>query len=56
MPPPVRIEELRVDDKVFAKGDTAAPLKIPPGRHRLEFAYTGLSFVAPEKVRFDVST
>ena len=27
-------------------------LRIPPGRHRIEFEYTGLSFVAPEKVRF----
>jgi len=35
---------------------TAPPsgrLKIPPGRHRIEFEYTGLSFVAPEKVRFN---
>ena len=30
----------------------ASPLEIPPGRHRFEFQYTGLSFVAPEKVRF----
>ena len=29
-----------------------ASLKIPPGRHRLDFQYTALSFVAPEKVRF----
>jgi signal transduction histidine kinase len=27
-------------------------LKIPPGRNRFEFHYTGLSFVAPEKVQF----
>lgn len=51
-PPPVRIEEMLVDDKKFADGNTAEPLKIPPGRHRIEFEYTGLSFVAPEKVRF----
>jgi hypothetical protein len=51
-PPPVRIEELRVDDKKFADGYDAGPLKIPPGRHRIEFEYNGLSFVAPEKVRF----
>lgn len=51
-PPPVRIEEVRVDDKKFADGDDAGPLKIPPGRHRIEFEYTALSFVAPEKVRF----
>ena len=51
-PPPVRIEEMRVDDKKFADDYTAGPLKVPPGRHRIEFAYTGLSLVAPEKVRF----
>lgn len=27
-------------------------LRIPPGRHRLELRYTGLSFDAPERVRF----
>ena len=52
LPPPVRIEEMRVDDKKFADGNPTGTLKVPPGRHRLEFAYTGLSFVAPEKVRF----
>jgi signal transduction histidine kinase/ligand-binding sensor domain-containing protein len=51
-PPPVRNEEMRVDDKKFADGNDVGPLKIPPGRHRIEFRYTGLSFVAPEKVRF----
>ena len=53
LPPPVRIEQMLVDDKKFADGNTAGPLKIPPGRHRIEFDYTGLSFVAPEKVRFN---
>ena len=51
-PPPVQIEEMQVDDKPFADGYAAGPLKIPPGRHRIEFEYNGLSFVAPEKVRF----
>ncbi len=27
-------------------------LEIPPGKHRLEFRFSGLSLVAPEKVRF----
>ncbi|MGO8765588.1 MAG: two-component regulator propeller domain-containing protein [Limisphaerales bacterium] len=52
LPPPVRIEQMLVDDKILADGNDAGPLKIPPGRHRIEFEYTGLSFVAPEKVRF----
>ena len=51
-PPPVRIEEMRVDDKKFADSYADGPLKVPPGRHRIEFEYNGLSFVAPEKVRF----
>ena len=69
LPPPVRIEQMLVDDKRIQNEDggwkledgTRAPssilqppssLVIPPGRHRVEFDYTGLSFVAPEKVRF----
>lgn len=52
LPPPVRIEQMLVDDKKFADGNDIGPLKIPPGWHRIEFEYTGLSFVAPEKVRF----
>ena len=52
LPPPVRIEEMLVDDKKFADGNDVRSLRVPPGRHRIEFEYTGLSFVAPEKVRF----
>lgn len=52
LPPPVRIEEMRVDDKEFAGGYDIGPFRVLPGRHRIEFEYTGLSFVAPEKVRF----
>jgi signal transduction histidine kinase/ligand-binding sensor domain-containing protein len=29
-----------------------AMLRIPPGKHRVELRYTGLSFTAPERVRF----
>jgi signal transduction histidine kinase/ligand-binding sensor domain-containing protein len=50
--PPVLIEGMRVDDRLVAGETNAPPLKIPPGRHRFEFQYTGLSFVAPEKVWF----
>jgi ligand-binding sensor domain-containing protein/signal transduction histidine kinase len=46
--PPVVIEAVQVDGQ--PAGDR--PLRIAPGRHRLEFLYTGLSYVAPEKVRF----
>ena len=51
--PPVAIERLVVDDRDAAdNAPRPSPLEIPPGRHRLEFQYTGLSFVAPEKVCF----
>ena len=53
-PPPVLIEEVTVDDHpVPLPGPgAAARLRIQPGKHRFEFRYTGLSLVAPEKVRF----
>ncbi len=42
-----------MDDRTVAHPvDAANPLIIAPGRHRLEIEYSGLSFVAPEKVRF----
>jgi signal transduction histidine kinase len=37
--------------KQDASADTAS-YNIPPGRHRFDFSYTGLSFTAPDKVRF----
>ncbi len=52
LPPPVVLEEIRVDDRPVTLPTNALPLQIPPGRHRIEFQYTGLSFMAPEKVRF----
>ena len=51
-PPPVLIEEMSVDDQKFADGNSVASLRVSPGRHRLDFKYTALSFVVPEKVRF----
>lgn len=52
LPPPVAIEAMRVDDQPVAEKSVGVPIKVPPGRHRFEFQYTGLSFVDPEKVRF----
>ncbi len=51
-PPPVVIEAVRVDDQLVKSPTNALPLQIPPGRHRVDFQYTGLSFMAPEKVLF----
>ena len=47
--PPVAIEQINVDDKAAASSDG---LELPPATNRLEFSYTALSFVAPDKVRF----
>jgi signal transduction histidine kinase/ligand-binding sensor domain-containing protein len=53
VPPPVVIEGLVVDERPTALTQAgSSPLQIPPGRHRFEFRYTGLSFAAPEKVHF----
>jgi ligand-binding sensor domain-containing protein/signal transduction histidine kinase len=48
-PPPVVIEQVIVDDKPV---EMTANTELPAGIYRLEFQYTGLSFIAPEKVRF----
>jgi ligand-binding sensor domain-containing protein/signal transduction histidine kinase len=48
-PPPVAIEEIRVDDESISPAQT---IELGPGKSRLDFYYTALSFVAPEKVRF----
>jgi ligand-binding sensor domain-containing protein/signal transduction histidine kinase len=46
--PPVVLEETLVD----GVPDAAEPLHLSPGKHWLEFQYTGLDFDAPERVRF----
>jgi signal transduction histidine kinase len=63
-PPRVVIEEAVIDDhaqsvRAFVteakptNGAAAKPrLRIEPGNHRIEFRYTGLSFAAPERMRF----
>jgi signal transduction histidine kinase len=48
-PPPVAIEQVRVDDKPVA---ISGALQLSPGTTRLDFYFTALSFVAPDKVRF----
>jgi signal transduction histidine kinase len=58
------LEDVLLDQRPVASGPTApadggAPgdgsaseLRIPPGQHRLEFRYTGLTFATPDQVRF----
>jgi signal transduction histidine kinase len=53
LPPPVVIEKALVDGALMTpNGRSGSPMSILPGRQRYEFRYTALSFVAPEKVRF----
>ncbi len=49
VPPLVALESVRIDD---APVPLAAHLRVPPGRTRLAFQYAGLSFAAPQKVRY----
>ncbi|AXC11341.1 putative two-component system sensor kinase [Acidisarcina polymorpha] len=57
VPPSVVIEQVLVDDQVIddpvvPKSTSAAAFIVPPGHRRFEFHYAGLSFIAPQKVRF----
>lgn len=53
-PPEVHMEEFQVDGSPRAYSRRrVGTLEIEPGRHFLQFRYTGLSFSAPEKVRFE---
>ena len=47
--PPVVIEEFRVNQHDVALGE---PAELPPGRSRMDFQFTALSLLAPEKVQF----
>jgi PAS domain S-box-containing protein len=49
LPPPVVIERVLVDG---APADVRPRIEMPPGRGDLEIHYAGLSFLAPEKIRF----
>jgi len=60
LPPPVVIESLLVNDELFAASTALAQrveplsngLEVPARQTRIEFKFTGLSFTAPDKVRF----
>lgn len=47
--PPVVIEDLIADGDAV---DFRQAIRLPPGKDRVEIHYTGLSFLAPEKVMF----
>lgn len=51
-PPQVKIEEAEIDGESIPLDPTGAVFTIRPNRAQVQFRYTGLSFSAPEKVRF----
>lgn len=53
-PPLVHVELMTVNDKVVGSSISSSgfPSVLPPGGNRLEIAYTGLSFIDPEGLRF----
>ncbi len=52
VPPPVRIEEVLVDQRTVAAGPGDRRAELAPGAREFEFRYTALSFLAPERIRF----
>ena len=53
LPPPAVVERLLLDEKPMPLTNITVPaLRIPPGRHRLEFQYSGLSFIASDRIQF----
>ncbi len=49
--PPVQIEKITYDGEIY-KEALSKSVRFHPGQGKLEFQYTGLSFLVPEKVRF----
>lgn len=49
LPPPVHIEQIIADHRPYAPGKQVA---LPPRTRDVEIDYSGLSFVAPQKMRF----
>ena len=52
IPPPVAVERFAVDDldKVLRTADSG--IRVESGHNHFQFTYAGLSFVAPQKVRY----
>ncbi len=48
VPPPVVIEQAKVDDRILYRDD----VKLDSGWKRLRFTYAGLSFLVPDRVRY----
>jgi signal transduction histidine kinase len=52
VPPGVALERFAIDDAPMALYAADASMRIPAGHVHFEFDYAGLSFVAPQKVRY----
>jgi len=52
VPPGVALERFAIDDATMALHAADASMRIPAGHVHFEFDYAGLSFVAPQKVRY----
>jgi signal transduction histidine kinase/ligand-binding sensor domain-containing protein len=52
VPPPVSLVRFQVDDQSQSLQDTGSRLKVEAGHVHFEFDYAGMSFVAPQKVRY----
>ena len=52
VPPPVALERFAVDDVDQALHDAATWLRVQAGHVHFQFEYAGLSFTAPQKVRY----
>jgi signal transduction histidine kinase len=51
-PPPVALERFAVDDVDQSLRGTGSSIQVPAGHVHFQFDYAGLSFVAPQKVRY----
>lgn len=49
VPPRIAVEQIVVDDRIVPMNEK---IRLAAGTHRLEINYAGLSFAAPERVRF----
>jgi signal transduction histidine kinase/ligand-binding sensor domain-containing protein len=52
LPPPVVLESLVVDGVEWPSAQGKHPTRLQPGHERLEFHFSGLSYVSPRKVQF----
>jgi ligand-binding sensor domain-containing protein len=49
LPPPVILEQVLLGNESLSLSE---PVRVPPGENKIQFQYTALSLIAPEKVRF----